>query len=187
MIFALGVIGVAATTAMLVPQAAPTTAAEEAPAAASPIATQGTRQPQVAPQGYGMVSNSAPAGPAMVLPNPSGRGPPPIVAIPRIPGPADMTIAGDQPGEVRTVQSFASNEACDEALPAARRRWSDAVCISTTPPPPPPEYGFLYEVRIEDNEMVRLETHPSMAACERALAARPARPGHQAGCSPKFH
>lgn len=189
-VFALGVAGIAAAAAMVAPP--PAEAPAEAPAAnqaaeavSPPIKATDVKPPYVAPPPRVMVSHST-SGPAISVPG-TGRPPPPIVAIPRIPGPADMTIIGDRPGDVVTIRSFPSNEACDEALPAARRRYSDAVCISTTPPPPPPEYGFLFEVRMEDNEMVALETYPSMAACRQALAARPAKPGHQAGCSPKFH
>ena len=185
-VFAFGVIGIAAAAAMVAPPPADAPAANQAADAPSPpIAATDVEPPYVAPPPRVMVSHSS-APPPVMVPG-SGRPPPPIVAIPRIPGPADMTIIGERPGEVVTIRSFPSNEACDRALPAARRRYSDAVCISTTPPPPPPEYGFLFEVRVEDNEMVALETYPSMAECRQALAARPARPGHQAGCSPKFH
>ena len=97
-----------------------------------------------------------------------------------------MMVADDD-RELRTIASYPSNEACDEALATVRRTLSHAFCVSTTPPPPPPEHGFLFEVRLEDNEMVALETYPSMADCQRALAARAPKPGHQAGCSPKFH
>ena len=185
-IFALGVIGIAAVAATVAPPATQVPATNEADPS-PPIATREAKPPAPAPQPGGMVSHSMSGGPAVIVPGPSGRGPPPIVAIPRIPGPADMTIAGDQPGEVRTIRSFPSNEACDDALPAARQRYSDAVCISTTLPPPPPEYGFLVEVDIDRNEIVTLETHPSMAECQRILRSRTPRPGMQSACTPKLH
>lgn len=112
---------------------------------------------------------------------------PPIVAIPRIPGPVDMMVAAGTEGELKTIRSFASNEACDEALATARRTVSNAFCVSTTPPPPPPEYGFLVEVDTAKNEIVDLKTYPSLAECERMLAVRPVRLGHQAACTPKLH
>lgn len=182
LVFVFGVTGLAAAAAMVVP-------APEAPAAdrtaTPPITIQEARPPQVAPIGQGMVSNSKSSGPvaARMWPPPPNT---PIVAIPRIPGPADMMVArGDK--ELVTLQGFPSNEACDEALPKARYRHPDAFCISTTPPPPPPEHGYLVEVHVESNEWIGLETYPSMAACERALAARPAKPGHQAACTPRLH
>lgn len=181
-IFALGVASLAAAAAMVAPP--PDDPAGPAPETARPnIVVQELRPPKPAPQPGGMVSHSISPGPVTYgKPMPQ----PPIVAIPRIPGPADMMVANDD-RELRTLGSYVSNEACDEALATVRRTISNAFCVSTTPPPPPPQYGFLFELRLEDNELVALETHPSMAECQRALAARPPKPGHQAGCSPKFH
>jgi hypothetical protein len=181
-LFALGVAGLAAVAATVAPP--PTDPAGPAPASARPtVVVQEIKPPKPASQPGGMVSHSYGSGPVTYgKPMPQ----PPIVAIPRIPGPADMMVANDD-RELRTLGSYASNEACDEALARVRRTISNAFCVSTTPPPPPPEYGFLFEVRLEDNELVALETHPSMAECQRVLAARPPKPGHQAGCSPKFH
>ena len=180
-VFAFGVVGIAAAAAMVAPPAAEAPAAPAAPA--PPIATREAPPPKVAPQPGGMVSNSI-SGPAVTV---RMRAPnPPVVAIPRIPGPADLMEATGRDGEVRTIRSFASNEACDEALPRYRGDHPDAFCVSTTIPQEP-EYGFLVEVDVEKNEIVALETHPSMAECRRVLAARTLRPGHQAACTPKLH
>jgi hypothetical protein len=187
--FAIGVLGLAATAAMVAP---PAPGAEEAdngaqqvaaPAGAPNIAIRDSRPPKRASSVGGMVSNSVSSPPMAVRMH---MPPPPVVAIPRIPGPADMMVEhGDR--ELRTIRSFPSNEACDEALASVRRTISNAFCVSTTPPPPPPEHGYLVEVETATNEWVGLETYPSMAACERALAARPTRPGRQAVCTPSLH
>ena len=180
LVFPLGIIGLAPAAAMVAP-------APQAPAvdkaAPIPIATQEARPRKPAPQPGGMISHSRGSGPVTIhTPMPQ----PPIVAIPRIPGPTDMMVVrGDK--ELVTLHSFASNEACDAALATVRRTISNAFCVSTTPPPPEPEHGYLVEVHIESNEWVGLETYPSMAECERALAARAPKPGYQTGCTPKLH
>jgi hypothetical protein len=182
-VFSLGVAGIAAAAAMVAPPPAEAPAANEAAAPPPPIATRETMPPRAASQPGVMVSNST-SGPAvsvrMRVPNP------PIVAIPRIPGPADLMEATGQDGEVRTIRSFSSNEACDEALPRYRGNHPDAFCVSTTIPQPP-EYGFLVEVDVEKNEIVTLETHPSMSDCRQVLAGRTPRPGIQSACTPKLH
>ena len=189
-VFVAAVTAVAAATALVAPSAQDPSNAqlEEAPAPAAPpppIATPSTPEPpRAAPQGYGMVSHSI-SQPAVSVR--MSMPPPPIVAIPRIPGPADMMVATGEGGNVRTIESYSSNEACDEALRTVRRTISNAFCVSTTPPPPPPEYGFLFEVDTASNELVRLDTFPSMAACRQALAALGSRPGRQAGCTSKIH
>lgn len=180
-IFALGIIGLAGAAAMVAP--APEAPARDGAAIAVPIATQEARPPKAAPQPGGMISHSKGSGPVTVnMPIPQ----PPIVAIPRIPGPADMMVVrGDK--ELVTLRSFPSNEACDEALAEMRRTITNAFCASTTPPPSPPEHGYLVEVHVESNEWVGLETYPSMAECERVLGSRSPKPGIQAACTPKLH
>jgi hypothetical protein len=54
-------------------------------------------------------------------------------------------------------------------------------------PPPPPEFGFLFVVDVEKNELVRLDTYPSIAACRQAMAAVAEKPGFKAGCTSKIH
>ncbi|HTG63203.1 MAG TPA: hypothetical protein VL917_00870 [Sphingomicrobium sp.] len=190
-IFAAGVMAVAAATAMVAPSApAPSNEQVEEvrsrpPEAASPANLPVTpAPPRRAPMPGGMISHSK-SSPAvsvrMSMPAP------PVVAIPRIPGPADMMVATGEGGNVRTIESFASNEACDEALRVVRRTISNAFCVSTTLPPPPPEFGFLFVVDVEKNELVRLDTYPSMAACRQAMAAVAEKPGFKAGCTPKIH
>ena len=180
--FAFGVAGIAAAAAMVAP--APDAPPAEKPDA-SPITTKEARPVRIAPQPGGMISHSYPAHPVTVYGPPLPQ--PPIVAIPRIPGPADMMVATGRDGEVRTIQSFAPNEACDEALPTVRRTISNAFCVSTTMPPPEPEHGYLVEVHTESNEWIGLETYPSMAECQRVLAARGPKPGIQSACTPKLH
>lgn len=188
--FAIGMLGLAAAAAMVAPPAPGAGQADNgmvqvlAPAEPANIATPEARPPKPPPFVGGMISNSKAPEVVMVR---THKPPPPIVAIPRIPGPADMMVATGHDGEVRTIRSFPSNEACEEALVSVRRTISNAFCISTTPPPPPPEHGFLAEVETATNELVALETYPSMAACERALTARAHRPGRQPVCTPKLH
>ena len=190
MAFAIGVLGLAATAAMVAP---PATIADEAengagqapaPADQSNIVTREARRRKPAPSVGVMVSHSSSPGPISVG---IAMPPPPIVAIPRIPGPADMMVATGHGGEVRTIRSFRSNEACDEALAKVRRTISNAFCVSTTPPPPPPEHGFLIEVDTAIDDVVGLTTYPSMHACEEARSARPSRPDRQFVCTSKLH
>jgi len=131
----------------------------------------------------GMKSNSS-SPPLMIIRRSSPS--PPIVAIPRIPGPADMMVATGSGGDVRTIRSFPSNEACDAALAAVRRTVSNAFCVSATPPPPPPKFGFLAEVE-GDKELVGLTPYPSLAACAAALAALPRLPGRRRMCIDRLH
>lgn len=187
-IFALGIVGLAATAAMVAPDdrhASSTTAeAAPAPSAGPNITVQKLKPPpRPAPQPGGMVSHSI-SQPAVTVRMSQPQ--PPIVAIPRIPGPADMMVEhGDR--ELRRIRSYTSNEACDEALATVRRTISNAFCVSTTPPPPPPEHGYLVEVDTLSNEVVGLQTYPSMAACQSALAARPATNSRQGFCTPRLH
>ncbi len=185
--FALGVTGLAAAAAVVAPASETPSDKPVMVAATAPPESptnRDARPPRPAPQPGGMISHSISPPPAVYgKPMPL----PPTVAIPRIPGPADMMVATGRRGEVRTIRSFPSNEACDEALAEVRRSISNAFCVSTTPPPPPPEYGFLVEVDTAANEIVGLETHPSMAECARVLASRPARPGIRRVCTPKLH
>lgn len=185
--FAIGVIGLAAAAAVVAPASQPPEGNQISIPSAAPPPTVATGEakppPRPAPQPGGMISHSY--GPGPVTHGKPLR-PPPIVAIPRIPGPADMMVADDD-RQLRTLHSFPSNEACDEALAEVRRTISNAFCVSTTPPPAPPEHGFLVEVDTARNEIVGFETHPSMAECGRVLAARSARPGIRRICTPKIH
>ena len=180
MMFAVGVVALAAAAATMVPPG-PGASANEA--TQPPPAREAKPRPP-APQPGMMVSHSSSPGPVTVR---MSMPPPPIVAIPRIPGPADMMVPTGKDGEVRTFRSFSSNEACDEALAVTRRTISNVFCVSTSPPPPPPEHGYLIEVDRAQNDIVDLQTHPSMAACKAALASRRLQPGRQAICTPKLH
>jgi len=179
-IFALGVIGLAAAAAMVAPTSETPVSNEAAPN----IVARELKPPAPAPQPGVMITNisSGPAVAVKMLPPPPN---PPIVAIPRIPGPADMMVARED-RELATLQSFPSNEACDEALRKARGRHPDAFCVSTTMPVEP-KHGFLIEVDVATNELMRLETFPSMPECEAALAGRVPRAGLQRACIDKIH
>jgi len=184
MLFSLGVMGLATAAAMVAP-AAPGASAENAVAApiGSPdegprIATPQANPVPPAPMPGGMISNSRPTEAVSIR---THGPPPPIVAIPRIPGPADMMVATGNDGEVRTIRSYPSNQACDRALPAVRRTISNAFCVSTTPPPPEPESFALTEISAE-GELLSLRMFDSSADCERALAALPAGNGRHIQC-----
>ena len=151
--------------------------------AVSPPPVTSRAVPHPAPMPGGMISHSSSPG-AVIYHGPS-LPTPPIVAIPRIPGPADMIVGTGVGGEVRTIASYPSNEACDAALPTARRHSPAAVCVSTTPPPPEPELGLLAVIAGE--ELVALTPFPSMKACEAARAALPSKPNHRAVCTDRFH
>ena len=177
-----------AAPAMAAPPAAGASGAQPSGAkAASPAPRAPLTPVQVTPS-YppfvgGMKSNSS-SPPTMIVRRSSP--PPPIVAIPRIPGPADMMVATGSEHGLRTIRSFPSNEACDAALVTVRRTISNAFCVSTTPPPPPPKLGFLAEVE-GGKELVGLTTYPSMAACAAALTALPPLPGRRRMCIDRVH
>ena len=179
-------LALASAAAMVAPSAVarPDPARQQPPVmtAVSPPPVTSRAVPHPAPMPGGMVSHSSSPAPIFVGPSlPT----PPIVAIPRIPGPADMIVGTGVGGEVRTIASYSSNEACDAALPTARRHSPAAVCVSTTPPPPEPELGLLAVIAGE--ELVALTPFPSMKACEAARAALPPKPNHRAVCTDRFH
>jgi hypothetical protein len=155
-------------------------AASPAPRAAFPPVHVAPSHP---PFVGGMKSNSS-SPPMMVIRR--SAPPPPIVAIARIPGPANMMVATGSGNDLRTIRSYRSNEACDAALATVRGTVSNAFCVSTTPPPPPPQLGFLAEVE-GDKELVGLTTYPSMAACTAALRALPPVPGRRRMCIDRIH
>jgi hypothetical protein len=178
-----------AASAMAAPPAASGSGAQPSGAkAASPAPRLAPSPPVHATPSYppsvgGMKSNSS-SPPMMVIRR--SAPPPPIVAIPRIPGPADMMVATGSEHGLRTIRSFPSNEACDAALAIVRRTFSNAFCVSTTPPPPPPKLGFLAEIE-GGKELVGLTTYPSMAACAAALTALPPLPARRRMCIDRIH
>jgi hypothetical protein len=83
--------------------------------------------------------------------------------------------------DLRTLKSFSSIEACEAALPKARRSFSNAFCVSTAPPEPEPDHAEL--LVFTANELLSFKSFPSLEACEKVRAQQLPPAGAQSVCT----